>query len=111
MLKLHNSGKLTLLAFLLSASLTAGDRFVVKVDGDIASLAQRYNLRVLKSLTGSGSGVHVVSAPDGADGSLVLRNLKLDAQVRGAEPEKPLLLPGLSSKKSTNPTGSRLAPS
>src|SRR5947208_3303870 len=110
MSKLYNPAKISLLAIILSASLTAGERFLVQVSGDVTQLAHRHNLHVVKSLSGSGSGVHVLSTADGADPSHVLRNLKLDLQVRGVEQEKPLLLPGISSKTSPNPAASRLAP-
>ena len=106
--KLHLPAKFTLLSAILSASLLADDRFVVKVDGDVTQIARRHNLSVVKSLGGSGAGVHVLSAPKGSDSRTVLQGLSQEVAVRGVEKEKPLLLPGVN-KSSLNPSGSRLA--
>jgi subtilisin family serine protease len=91
-------------------SVFADDRFVVKVDGDVTQVARRHNLSVVKSLIGSGAGVHVLSSPRGSDPRNVLQSLSQEASVRAAEKEKPLLLPGVNSKNTLNPSGSRLAP-
>src|SRR5206468_2798275 len=61
-------------------------------------VASRHNLSIVKSLGGSGTGVHVLQAPKGSDGRQVLRNLVADAGVKTVEPEKPVGLPGVSSK-------------
>src|SRR4051812_38112425 len=108
MLKLlHIPAKIGALALLLSSALLADDRFVVKVNGDVNQLAARNNLSVVKSLSGSGTGIHVLQAPRGASLLQVLRNLANDSLVAGAESEKPLVLPGLSSTSSPIPSASR----
>src|SRR5262245_56928456 len=106
---LYLPANIALLAAALSVPAIAEDRFVVKVDGDVNQVARRHNLSGVKSLTGSVSGVHVLSAHRGSDAQHVLRSLAQEAGVRSAESEKPMLLPGLSSRKNLNPAGSRLA--
>src|SRR6266849_3105676 len=95
---LHIPVKIGLLGLVLSAALCAEDRFVAKVEGDVAQVARRHNLVIVKSLIGSGSGVYVLQAPKGTDGNQVLRNLASEFGVKAVEREKPLKLPGLASK-------------
>ena len=102
--------QVTLLAVLLSAAAFGEDRFLIKVDGDIHQIAKRNHLSVVKSLDGSATGVHLLSAPKGSDVRDVLRNLTNEATVRSVESERPLRLPGIGSKVNPNPTASRLAP-
>jgi subtilisin family serine protease len=107
---LHIPARVGLLALAFSVLGLADDRFVIKVDGDVNAVAGRHHLTVVKSLNGSGNGVHVVSGPAGVDRQQVLQALKQDSSVRGAEPESLLLLPGVGSKTNPNPTANRLAP-
>lgn len=107
---LHIPPRVALFAALLSLPAFAQDRFVIKADGDVNTIARRLSLTVIKSLGGSGAGVHVVSGPRGRDAQSVLRDLAQESAVRSVEKEKPLLLPGIGSKANPNPAGSRLAP-
>ncbi|MBS1856709.1 MAG: S8 family serine peptidase [Acidobacteria bacterium] len=97
--------RLATLALLLPAAVFAQGRFLVKVRGDIGPVAQRNQVTVLKALSGSASGMYVLSAPRGADARQLLRNLAADAAVQSAEPEKPVKLPGLASSVNPNPSG------
>ena len=101
--KPHTPAKASLLIGMLSLAAFAENRFVIRVDGDIQQVARRHHLQVVRSLGGSGSGVHVVEAARGADARQTLSSLALDSTVRSAEPEKPVQLPGISSQKSVNP--------
>jgi subtilisin family serine protease len=101
--------RLACLAVLLSAVASGEDRFLVKITGDVTQIAQRNHLKVVKSLSGSASGVYVLSAPSGSDAQHVLRNLANEAFVSSAESEKPVKLPGLGSPINPNPTASRLS--
>jgi len=102
----HNPARFLYLFVVLSAAAFGEDRFLVRVNGDVHQFAQRNHLSVIKSLSGSGSGVHLVSAPAGGDKQSILRRLSADAAVRAAETERPMKLPGLNSR-STNPTAHR----
>jgi subtilisin family serine protease len=105
----HIPARLACLAVLLSAAASGEDRFLVKVTGDVAQIAQRNHLKIVKSFSGSGTGVYVLSAPDGSDAAYVLHNLANEAQVSSAEKEKPVKLPGLGSPVNPNPTANRLS--
>ena len=63
----HIPARLACLAVLLSAAASGEDRFLVKVTGDVAQIAQRNHLKIVKSFNGSGTGVHVLSAPYGSN--------------------------------------------
>lgn len=96
---------------LLATGAHAQDRFVVKVSGDVNDLARRHNLSVVKSLSGSANGIHVLEAPHGSNSQQVLRNLAYEAAVKTAESEAPVKLPGLSSKTSPHPVSASAASS
>jgi subtilisin family serine protease len=98
--KLHIPILLSLVGLVASPAIYGEDRVVARVDGDVAAFARRHNLSVVKSLTGSGTGVHVLQAPAGRSAAQVLSELATDVTVSAAEPEKAVRLPGLSS---TNP--------
>ena len=70
---LHIPARVGLLALAFSAFGLAEDRFVIKVDGDVNFVASRNHLTVVKSLKGSGYGVHVVTGPKGVDAQHVLQ--------------------------------------
>src|SRR5262249_46555309 len=95
--KLHIPARVSLLVVLLSAAVFGQDRVIIRVSGDIGEVASRLNLKVIKSLTGSAAGLHVVSSKDGKSALHTLRSLSLESTVQSAEPEKPVQLPGLSS--------------
>lgn len=100
--------KLLLLGVLLSAGAFGQNRFLVRVTGDVGPIAQRNRLSIIRSLGGSAAGVHVLSSPVTDDPQLVLRGLATDSDVRAAESEKPMRLPGLSSRINPNPASSGL---
>ena len=106
--RLHIPAGLAGLALLGSAAF-GEDRVLVTVAGDVHQLAQRHHLGIVRSLPGTGRGVHVVSVPPGSDVQQVMRQLAGEASVRSVEPDKPMKLPGLSSPINPNPTGSRLS--
>jgi subtilisin family serine protease len=94
---------------LCSPEVLGEDRIVIRVKGDVNQLSNRLNLKVEKSLNGSGAGIHVVSPRDGSSTQHVLRSLALEASVQSAETEKPVQLPGISSQRKVNPAASSLA--
>jgi subtilisin family serine protease len=100
--------KLLFVAGLLTVGAYGQNRFLVKVTGDIRQVAQRNHLTVIRSLGGSASGVHVLSGAKGDDPQQVLGSLTTESAVRSVEREKPMRLPGLSSRLNPNPTSSRL---
>jgi subtilisin family serine protease len=100
--------KFLILAGLLSAEAFGQNRFLVRVTGDVGQIAVRNRLSVIRSLGGSATGVHVLSGTAADDPQLVLRSLATEAEVKSAESERPMRLPGLSSRINTNPTSSRL---
>ena len=73
----HISVRIILLIALCCLAAFGEDRYLVKVTGDINGLANRLGLTVVKSLTGSALGTHVLSSR-GALPQTVLRNLSLD---------------------------------
>jgi subtilisin family serine protease len=100
--------KVLFVAGLLTVGAFGQNRFLVKVTGDIAQVAQRNHLTIIRSLGGSASGVHILSGAKGDDPQEVLRSLAAEGAVRSVEREKPMRLPGLSSPLNPNPTLSRL---
>ena len=62
--------------------------------GDVNGIAKRYGLTVVKSLSGSASGHHVL-ASRGAIPAAVLRSLATEFAVSSAEVEKAVRLPGI----------------
>src|SRR4051812_32051461 len=99
---LHIPVRIGVLGLAISTLVCAEDRFVVKTNSDVTPIARRYNLSVVKSLVGSGFGVHVLQAPKGTNAQQLLHNLAAEPAVRAAEQEKPLKLPGLSSKNAVS---------
>jgi subtilisin family serine protease len=106
---LHIPTKIGLLAVILSTAVFAEDRFVIRVNGDVSQISSHLKVKVIKSLTGSGTGIHVISAAEGANAQATLRALASEAAVQSAEPEKPLQLPGFSSQGRITPQGNSLS--
>ena len=102
--RLHISVRLTLLVALTTLGAFAEDRYLVKVNGDVNAVAKRYGLTVVKSLTGSGSGRHVLSSK-GVLPLSVLHSLASEFAVRSAEAEKPVRLPGFKPATPIHPSG------
>jgi len=94
--------RIALLVALYAVGAFAEDRYLVKVTGDVNGIAKRHGLTVVKSLTGSASGQHVLSSR-GVDPQTVLRNLSLEFAVRGAEQDKPVRLPGILAAAKVHP--------
>src|SRR5437879_1045774 len=101
--KLHISIRTGLLLALCCLVGFAEDRYVIHTKGDVEGIASRYGLRVVKSLGGSGIGMHVV-ASSGQNPANVLRSLALDAGVNSAEQDQPVLLPGQRSDSAVHPS-------
>ena len=106
--RLHISVRIALLVALYSLGAFAEDRYLVKVTGDVNGIAKRYGLTVVKSLTGSASGHHVLSSK-GTIPQTVLRNLSLEFAVHSAEAEKPVHLPGIKPASPLHPAGAPAA--
>ena len=100
--RLLASLSIILLVMLFSVGAFAEDRYLVKVNGDVNGIASRNHLTLVKSLTGSASGYHVLSST-GAAAPTVLRNLSRDPAVTSAEPEQPAQLPGISAAATVHP--------
>jgi len=100
----HFAARIAFLAVLLSASVFGEDRFLVTIQGDVTQVAQRHQLTVVRSFTGSATGTHVLAAPAGFDRTAVLRHLAADYLVTAAELDKLVELPGVASSVSTNPS-------
>jgi subtilisin family serine protease len=106
--RLHISVRIALLVTLFSLGAFAEDRYLVKVTGDVNGIAKRYGLTVVKSLTGSASGHHILSSK-GAIPQTVLRNLSMEFAVRSAEAEKAVHLPGIKPASPLHPAGAPAA--
>ncbi|MEO8591906.1 MAG: S8 family serine peptidase [Candidatus Solibacter sp.] len=102
--KLHNLVSLGVLAALTALGAFAEDRYLVKVNGDVNSIAKRNGLTVVRALSGSGSRQYVL-ASRGVSPLSVLRGLGTDPLVRAAETEKPVRLPGIKSGRPVHPAG------
>src|ERR1039457_2971139 len=100
--RLLASLSIILLVMLFSVGAFAEDRYLVKVNGDVNGIANHYGLTLVKSLTGSASGYHVLSST-GAFPATVLRNLSRDPAVTSAEPEQPAQLPRISAAATVHP--------
>src|SRR5437016_9104441 len=87
----------------------AEDRYVIHTKGDVTGIAERYGLKVVKSVGGSGNGVHVVSS-SGQNPEYVLRSLATDAGVNTAERDQPVLLPGQHSSAPIHPNSAPHGP-
>jgi subtilisin family serine protease len=72
--------------------------------GDADSVAARHGMTVVKSLKGSGTGVHVLSAPRNANSWKVMQDLAADMEVQSAETDTPILLPGLKAAAMVHPS-------
>ena len=105
----HNVARIALLMALFALGAFAEDRYLVKVTGDVNEIAGRYGLKVVKSLTGSAAGRHVLSST-GLDRQAVLRNLLSEFAVNTAETEQPVRLPGIHAAGAVHPAGAPTAP-
>ena len=102
--------RIALLMAFFALGAFAEDRYLVKVTGDVNRIAKRYGLTVVKSLTGSAAGRHVL-ASTGADPQTVLRNLLSEFAVNSAEAEQPVQLPGIKAAGAVHPAGAPAAAS
>jgi subtilisin family serine protease len=93
---------------LLSLGAFAEDRYFVKVTGDVNGIARRHGLTVVKSLTGSAAGYHVLSS-NGPVPRTVLQNLSMEFAVSSAEPEKLVQLPGIKAAATVHPASAAAA--
>lgn len=106
----HTSLRIALLMALFALGVFAEDRYLVKVTGDVNAIAKRHGLVVVKSLTGSAAGRHVL-ASTGADPKTVLRNLLSEFAVNSAETEQPVRLPGIQAAGAVHPAAAPAAAS
>jgi subtilisin family serine protease len=105
MLKLQTLTRIGLLMGWLSLGAWAEDRYVVHLGNNNAhSVAARHGMTVVKSLTGSGTGVHVLSAPRNSDSRKVMQDLAADVSVQSAEKDSPILLPGIKAAAAVHPS-------
>src|SRR5215469_1798946 len=102
--KLHILGRTGLLLGLCCYAIFAEDRFVIYTTGDIVQIAQRHGLTVVRSLTGSGNGHHVLSS-SGPNSLDTLASLAADPDVAAADKDGPVLLPGQRSGAAVHPAG------
>jgi len=97
--------RISLLMGLLSLTAGAEDRYVVRLGlNDANSFAARHGMTVVKSLTGSGTGVHVLSAPKNSAPWQVMQDLAADTAVQSAETDRPILLPGMKAAATVHPS-------
>ena len=102
---LHTLTRIGLLTGLLSLAALAQDRYVVHLGtGNADSIAARHGMTVVKSLKGSGTGVHVLSAPRNSNSWKVMQDLAADMEVQSAETDSPILLPGLKAAAMVHPS-------
>jgi subtilisin family serine protease len=91
----------------LTLCLSAGfaeDHFLIHSNSDVAEIARRHGLTVIKSLAGSGNGNHVLSS-NGQNPGDVMRGLAADAGVETVESDKPVVLPGIHNAAPVHPAG------
>jgi len=95
-----------LAALLVTSSSAAERRYIVHLPGETsaATVAGRHGLTLVRSLTGSGSGIHVFNAPAGRQGWLVLQGLTSDPSVLAAEDDTPVTLPGINAAVKLHPS-------
>jgi subtilisin family serine protease len=96
----------SLLIGVLALAAPAEDRkYVVHLESntDAATVAARHGMTVVKSLGGSGSGIHVFSAPKGQDAGLMVQSLATDTAVKRAETDNPVTLPGIKAAAKVHP--------
>src|SRR5471030_2458621 len=102
---LHTLTRIGLLTGLLSLAALAQNRYVVHLGtGNADSIAARHGMTVVKSLKGSGTGVHVLSAPRNSNSWKVMQDLAADMEVQSAETDSPILLPGLKAAAMVHPS-------
>ena len=102
--RLHISVRIALLAALYCLGAFAQDNYLVKVAGDVQGIAKRHGLTVVRSLTGSASGYHVLSSR-GVNPQTMLHNLSMDSAVNAAESEHAVQLPGIKPGSPVRPAG------
>jgi subtilisin family serine protease len=100
--RLHIAVRIALVAMLCCFGAFAQAKYLVKVTGDVHGIAARHNLTVVRSLTGSAVGYHVLSSK-GADPRTVLHNLSMESAVSAAETEQPVRLPGIKPGSPIHP--------
>jgi len=103
------------LNILIQASLLMGSLAIVapaqdrnyvvqlKGDADAGTVAAAHAMTVLRSLGGSGTGIHVMSAPAGQQDWQVLQGLATDPNVQAAETDGPVALPGINAAAPLHP--------
>lgn len=86
-------------------TLVPGQRYMVRLDpnDDVGAVATRNGMTVVRSLSGSAAGIHVLAASPDLDPDAGWQNLKGDSSVRGAEPDGPVLLPGQNAAAAIHP--------
>jgi hypothetical protein len=99
---LHITARTGLLLALCCFVGFAEDRYVINTKGDVNKIASRYGLKLVKSLSGSGNGTHVLSS-NGQDPRQMIHSLASDANVSSAEPDQAVLLPGQHSNSAVHP--------
>ena len=94
-----------LLCLLALATPAQGRKYVVHLgsNSDAALVAARHGMTLVKSLTGSGNGIHVLSGPDSQDAGRVIQELSSDPAVQSAETDGPVMLPGLNAAAPVHP--------
>lgn len=88
-----------------SQTFMPGQNYLVRLNpnDDVGAVAARDGLTVVRSLTGSAAGIHVLSTPPGEDPGVTWQNLASDPSVLSAEPDGPALLPGQNAAAPIHP--------
>jgi len=94
-----------LIGLLAPSSRGQDQNFVVRLGtgADVVSVAARNGMTVVRSLAGSATGIHVLSAPAGQAPAVTLQNLASDPYVLSAEPDGAVLHPGQDAAAAIHP--------
>src|SRR5436305_9538878 len=96
----------SLLIGLLALAAPAEDRkYVVHLSSNTlaSTVAGRHGMSVVKSLKGSASGICVLSAPNTEEAWRVIQHLATDPEVKAAESDNPVTLPGIKAGTQVHP--------
>src|SRR5579863_2168429 len=93
-LMMRHTLRLTLLISLFFLQAFAQDHYLVRAPvSAINDIASRHGVILLKSLTGSAQGLHVVSVPNVLSAAQIVQSLKSDPQVQSLEHDDALTVP------------------
>ncbi|HLK64917.1 MAG TPA: S8 family serine peptidase [Bryobacteraceae bacterium] len=91
---MKQTSRIIILVSILSLTALAQDHYLVRAPASaIGAIANRHGVMLLKSLSGSGQGLHVVSVPNVWNSAEILQSLKSDPQVQSVEHDAALTVP------------------